>query len=119
MLRNALLIVCLTLAAVTAACSIAPAQTPPAAGSGSKITIKNFAFDPAALTVAVGTEVEWTDEGGRHSVVADDGSFKSDALTAGGTYKHKFTRPGVFRYYCEFHGSKGGHDMAGTVTVTK
>jgi plastocyanin len=110
MLRNTLLIVCLTLAALTA-----PAQSPPAA----KITIKNFAFDPAALTVAVGTEVEWTDEGGRHSVVADDRSFKSDALVAGGTFKHKFTRPGVFRYYCEFHGSKGGHDMAGTVTVTK
>jgi plastocyanin len=108
MLRNALLIVCLTLAALTA-------QGPPAA----KITIKNFAFDPPALTVSVGTEVEWTDEAGKHSVVADDGSFKSDALTAGGSFKHKFTRPGVFRYYCEFHGSKGGHDMAGTITVSK
>jgi plastocyanin len=115
MLRNTSLIVCLTLAALSAACSMAPAQTPPAA----KITVKNFGFDPPAMTVAPGTEVQWTDEGGRHSVQADDGSFKSEPLTAGGTFKHKFDKPGVYRYFCEFHGSKGGHDMAGVVTVQK
>jgi plastocyanin len=115
MLRNISLIACLTLAALSAACSIAPAQSPPA--SGAKITIKNFSFDPPALTVAVGTEVEWTDEGGKHTVEADDGSFKSKDLTAGGTFKHKFTKAGVYKYFCEYHGSAGGHDMAGTVTV--
>jgi plastocyanin len=117
MLRNTSLIVCLTLAALTAACSIAPAQSPPAAGSDAKITIKNFAFDPAEITVSPGTEVEWTDEGGKHTVEADNGSFKSGPLTAGATFKHRFARAGVYRYFCEFHGSKGGHDMAGTVTV--
>ena len=86
-------------------------------GSNVGITVKNFGFDPAELTVAAGTEVEWTDLAGRHNIQADDGSFKSVVLAAGGTFKHRFDRPGVYRYFCEFHGAAGGHDMAGVVTV--
>jgi len=90
----------------------------PAAASAARIVVRNFAFDPAELSVPAGTEVEWIDETGRHDVQADDGtSFKSDVMTAGGTFKHRFDRPGVYRYFCEFHGSAGGHDMAGVVTV--
>lgn len=77
MLRNTSLIVISALAALTAACSNAPvhAQSPPAT---AQITVKNFSFDPAALTVSPGTEVVWTDQGGKHSVQADDGKFKSE-----------------------------------------
>ena len=85
--------------------------------SNVKITVKNFSFDPPALTVPVGTEVEWVFQGGRHTVNADDGSFKSGAMTEGGSFKHRFAKAGTYRYYCELHGSKGGHDMAGVVTV--
>lgn len=35
------------------------------------------------LTVAPGTTVEWVNDGGRHSVEADNGSFKSDVLKQG------------------------------------
>jgi plastocyanin len=94
----------------------APA-TPPSLPSSTRSAVKNFGFDPAEITVAAGTEVEWTDQGGRHSVQADDGSFKSETMTAGGTFKHRFDRPGVYRYFCEFHGAAGGHDMAGAVIV--
>jgi plastocyanin len=83
----------------------------------TRIVIKGFAFEPKKVTVAVGTEVEWVDESGRHSVVADDGSFKSEILTAGATFKHVFDHKGGFRYYCEFHGAAHGKDMAGVVTV--
>jgi plastocyanin len=93
--------------------AVVHAQAP----ASTRITIKGFAFDPKKLTVPVGTEVEWMDESGRHSVVADDGSFKSEILTAGSTFKHKFDKKGTFRYYCEFHGEKGGKDMAGEVVV--
>ncbi len=97
-----------------AAAPIAPVSP---SSSSAQITVKNFAFDPPDLTVSVGTEVVWTDQGGRHTVQADDGSFKSDTLIGGGTFKHRFDRPGVYRYFCELHGSAGGHDMAGVVNV--
>jgi plastocyanin len=89
----------------------------PIAGSNAQVTVKNFGFDPPELTVPAGTEVEWTDQAGRHTVQADDGSFKSDTLTAGGVFKHRFDRPGMYRYFCEFHGAAGGHDMAGVINV--
>ncbi len=84
-----------------------------------KATVKvtSFKFEPKVLTVAPGTTVEWVNEGGRHSVVADDGSFKSDTLKQGDKFEHKFDKPGTYAYYCEFHGEKGGKDMAGKIIV--
>jgi hypothetical protein len=90
---------------------------PPSLPLSSRIIVKNFGFDPAEIRVPAGTDVEWMDQGGRHSVQADDGSFKSETMAAGGTFKHRFDRPGVYRYFCEFHGTAGGHDMAGVVIV--
>jgi plastocyanin len=81
------------------------------------VRISNFQFEPKDLTIKAGTVVEWTDTLGRHTVEADDGSFKSETLTAGGTYEHKFDTPGVFPYFCGFHGDKHGVDMAGVITV--
>jgi plastocyanin len=97
------------------------AATPPAQAAASsaaaKVTITNFKFDPKEVTVSVGDTVEWVDDTGRHTATADDGSFDSGTLTAGGHFQHKFTKAGTYPYYCMFHGSKGGHDMAGTVIV--
>ena len=82
------------------------------------VKISNFQFEPKELRINAGTLVEWTDEGGRHTVEADDGSFKSETLTAGGKFEHRFESPGVYAYYCTFHGDKHGQDMAGIITVT-
>lgn len=82
------------------------------------VTITNFQFDPKELTISAGTTVVWIDQNGRHNVEADDGSFKSEPLAAGGRFEHKFDQPGVFPYYCYFHGDKGGEEMAGVITVT-
>jgi plastocyanin len=108
-----------TLIVVALAFGAAVAQSPSGGtpASPNRITVKNFGFDPKELTVPVGTEVEWVDETGRHTVTADNGSFKSGPITAGGSFKHRFDKAGVYPYYCELHGSKGGHDMAGVVTV--
>ena len=94
-----------------------------AAGAGApvqeKVTVKisSFKFDPKALTVAPGTTVEWVNEGGRHTVEADGGAFKSDVLKPGDKFEHKFDKSGTFAYHCEFHGEKGGKDMAGSIVV--
>jgi len=95
-----------------AAASSAPLQ---------KVTVQvsSFKFEPKVLTVAAGTTVEWVNNGGRHSIEADDGSFKSEALKQGDKFEHKFDKPGTFAYHCEFHGEKGGKDMAGTVVVRR
>jgi len=82
------------------------------------VKISNFQFEPKELTVKAGTIVEWTDERGRHTVEADDGSFRSDTLTSEGKFEHKFDTPGVYPYFCTFHGDKHGTDMAGVITVT-
>jgi len=106
--------------AASLACALV-GSAPLRAQDAAKVTInvKNFTFDPAQVTVKPGTTVEWTDSGGKHTIVADDGSFKSPTLTAGEKFEFKFDKPGTYRYYCSFHGSKGGHDMAGTVTVAE
>jgi len=90
---------------------------PPAITQKVSVVISNFQFEPKELTISEGTVVEWTDQRGRHTVQADDGTFKSETLTAGGTFQFKFDKAGVYPYYCEFHGEKHGKDMAGTITV--
>src|SRR5713226_5786069 len=81
------------------------------------VKVSSFKFDPKVLTVAPGTTVEWVNEGGRHTVEADDGSFKSDVLKQGDKFEHKFDKAGTFAYHCEFHGEKGGKDMSGKIIV--
>jgi plastocyanin len=81
------------------------------------VKISNFQFSPKLLTVTPGATVEWVNEAGRHTVEADDGSFKSDVLKQGDKFEHKFDKAGTFAYHCEFHGEKGGKDMAGKIIV--
>ena len=97
----------------------ASAVTPAPASTAGTVTISNFQFAPRVVRVKAGAEVTWQVKEGTHTVTADDGSFESQALSAGQKFSHTFTKAGTYRYYCSFHGSKGGHDMAGTVVVTK
>jgi plastocyanin/uncharacterized membrane protein YozB (DUF420 family) len=103
------------------AAQVPVATTQPAAPSAARVTVKisNFQFTPKEVSVPAGTTVEWVDETGRHTVEADDGSFKSDTLTANGKYEHTFNEPGAYPYFCTFHGDKHGVDMAGMVRVTE
>src|SRR5690242_946933 len=88
-----------------------------AAAATVTVKVTSFQFTPKTVTVAVGTTVEWVNEGGRHAVEADDGSFNSDTMAAGAKFSHTFTKAGKYPYHCTFHGEKGGKDMAGTVIV--
>jgi len=95
-----------------------PAATPQASQPAMMmVSLKNFEFTPTQITVAVGTTVQWTDTGGRHQIVADDGSFKSDVLLSGATFQQKFDKAGTYLYYCQFHGGPKGQDMSGSVVV--
>jgi plastocyanin len=94
-----------------------PARATSTVQAKSTVKISSFKFEPKVLTIAPGTIVEWVNDGGRHSVVADNGSFKSDVLKQGDKFEHKFDKAGTYAYHCEFHGEKGGKDMAGSIVV--
>jgi plastocyanin len=94
-----------------------PKSAAPAGGAvtAHTVTIKNFGFTPAAVTVREGTTVTWTNTDEEpHTVTATGGPFRSGALGAGGTYRYTFTKPGRYPYLCTIHPF-----MRGTVVVTR
>lgn len=115
---NMILVAALATMMIAAAGSARPRKASPVARAATvTVKISNFDFTPKTVTVAAGTTVEWVNSGGRHTVEADDGSFKSDTLASGAKFSHTFTKAGKYPYHCSFHGDKGGKDMAGTVIV--
>jgi LPXTG-motif cell wall-anchored protein len=100
------------------------ADSPPATGSaggGAKarkaasasVTMGDFFFSPASVTVAVGDTVTWHNTGqAPHTATADDGSFDTGTINAGGSGSHTFSSAGTFSYICTIH-----PNMKGTVRV--
>ena len=77
-------------------------------GSGGEtknaVSIDGMAFSVGSLIVASGTTVTWTNNDNvTHTVTADDGSFDSGNIAAGGTFKHTFSSAGTFNYHCTIH----------------
>jgi len=76
-------------------------------------------FKDKEITITTGTTVRWiNDDTKTHNVSADDGSFDSGDLKAGATFDQTFDQPGDVKYYCGFHGDKGGVGMSGIIHVT-
>ncbi len=89
-------------------------STTTAAAGGSRVTIQNFAFSPAELTVPVGTTVTWTNsDSTSHTVTSNDAVFESATLASGDTFDFTFTQAGEFPYHCSIHPS-----MTATIIVT-
>lgn len=86
----------------------------PTAPVETRVAINNFNFTPGDLVVRTGTTVEWQNraEGTPHTATADDGSWDSGRIAAGGSFSFTFTEPGTFEYICTIHPS-----MTGTVVV--
>ena len=79
------------------------------------VSMKDKKFDPAKLTIKVGQTVKWTNQDEHdHTVVADDGSFKSDNIGPGEDYSYTFKKAGKYPYACTYHPR-----MKGTITVEK
>jgi plastocyanin len=94
------------------------ATTPTTAGTattagGVGVVMKNLAFDPATVTIKAGESVIWTNlDSMNHTVVADNGEFKSSDLANGATFSFKFDKAGTYAYHCSIHPS-----MKATVVV--
>jgi plastocyanin len=80
-----------------------------------EVSIVDFAFSPAVITVTAGTVVTWTNQGEfAHTTTSDVGSadpWDSGILGPGAIFTRTFDVPGVFGYFCGFH------PMQGTVVV--
>ena len=84
--------------------SAAPEAPVPAAPAVQQVTIDNFTFTPANVTVAAGTTVTWINHDDvPHTVTANDKLFTSKALDTDGTFSHTFTKPGTYPYFCAVH----------------
>jgi hypothetical protein len=74
-------------------------------------------FTPEVVRVQPGETVVWTMDGrSPHTVEADDGSWASGRLEPGAGFERTFVEPGVFPYFCRYHG-RPGVGMVGTVVV--
>jgi plastocyanin len=92
-------------------------STPSTPGAGAvfatkSVSIKNFAFSPASITVKVRSTVTWTNgDQAPHTVTG--GPLRSATMHKGSTYKYTFTKTGRYAYRCTIHPF-----MTGTVVVT-
>jgi amicyanin len=90
-----------------------PGPTPPP--SAIHVTIRNFAFDPAKLTISVGQTVTWTNEDAvPHTATATSPAkaFDSGNLNQGQRYSFTFDKAGTYDYICIYHPY-----MKGTIVV--
>ncbi len=72
----------------------------------AQVQMKGIKFNPASLTIAVGTTVIWTNfDTEPHNVAITDGPelWVSAEQKKGQTSQFTFTKPGTYKYYCEFH----------------
>jgi plastocyanin len=81
------------------------AGTTAPAHATAMVTIQNFAFSPATLTVAPGTTVVWTNrDSTAHTVTSDTGAWPaSGPLATGQSFSLTFARPGTYPYHCSIH----------------
>ena len=133
----------LTLAVGVVACSGSSSAAPTgttagssgAGGSDAAVTVVKMTdqlkFDPASITVKVGTTVRWENASSIQHTTTDDASkaptpddaalpsgaqpWDSGLLAQGATFDHVFTVAGDYTYFCIPHGAAG---MVGHITVT-
>lgn len=79
-------------------------QTGSGADSTPQVVMDNYAFSPASLTVKVGTTVTWINhDDDAHTVVSNQGKFKSALMNKNGSFEFRFTAAGEYPYSCGLH----------------
>jgi plastocyanin len=78
----------------------------------TNVMIDNFTFQPAELTVKVGTTVTWKNRDDIPHTVVSPGKFRSKALDTDDSYTFTFAAAGDYKYFCSLH-----PHMTGTIKV--
>jgi plastocyanin len=99
-------LVALALAAFAAGGAAADAQKAGMAATPEsvEITIDNFTFTPAEITITPGTTVRWVNHDDiPHTVAESNKSFRSKTLDTDDSFTTTFTSIGSFAYFCSLH----------------
>lgn len=68
------------------------------------VEIRAFRFQPEHMVVLPGDTITWINRDiVPHTVTADIGSWKSEPLREGQSWKVVVENDGVYSYHCEFH----------------
>lgn len=109
----------------------------PSSNANITITVQDFSYSPAAITIKAGTTVLWVNYGpSAHTVTSDSGVWDSGVLAApgstmggtaygtasgtiaGGSFQRMFSQPGTYGYHCTIHPPSLYPGFKGTVVVT-
>jgi plastocyanin len=82
------------------------------AAETTNVMIDNFTFEPAQLTVKVGTTVTWKNRDDIPHTVVSAGKFRSKTMDTEDSYSFTFTAAGDYKYFCSLH-----PHMTGTIKV--
>jgi plastocyanin len=70
----------------------------------NSVTISNYAYAPATLTVKKGTTVTWVNKDiAKHTVTGNNGGPASSLFGQNEQYTYTFDTVGIFPYFCEPH----------------
>jgi plastocyanin len=67
------------------------------------VSIDNFTFQPAQLTVKVGTTVTWKNHDDIPHTIVSAGKFRSKTLDTDDSFSFTFTAAGDYKYFCSLH----------------
>lgn len=104
-------------AAVTVTPTVVPIVSPTEVSTSSarrlEVIISNSSFQPADITTGKGSIIVWkNNDAVSHTVTADDGSFNSGEIKAGGSFDQRFDYIKTYSYSCSFH-----PEMKGTIVI--
>jgi plastocyanin len=74
-----------------------------AVDAATNVTIDNFTFAPAELTVKVGSTVTFTNHDDIPHTVVSAGKFRSKTLDTDNSFSFTFTAAGDYKYFCSLH----------------
>ena len=69
----------------------------------TEVHIDNFTFQPAQLTVKVGTTVTWKNRDDIPHTIVSAGKFRSKTLDTDDSFSFTFTAAGDYKYFCSLH----------------
>jgi len=120
-MRLSRLVLALALVVLVSACggssnNETPTTQPskPASSTQDAITIQDFKFGPATLTVKAGAKVTVTNsDSTTHTATANGGAFDTGDLDPGKSKTITLAKAGTYAYHCQIHSF-----MKGTIVAT-